>query len=36
MTSRRAFLTATAALGMAAAVPAGATELGDRGPGGPI
>ncbi|MDS0132874.1 MULTISPECIES: M20/M25/M40 family metallo-hydrolase [unclassified Amycolatopsis] len=36
MTSRRAFLTATAALGVAAAAPAGAAELGDRGPGGPV
>ncbi|MGV9359669.1 M20/M25/M40 family metallo-hydrolase [Amycolatopsis sp. NPDC003731] len=36
MTSRRAFLTATAALGVTAAAPAGAAELGDRGPGGPV
>ncbi|MBE1499458.1 hypothetical protein H4696_006558 [Amycolatopsis lexingtonensis] len=37
MTSRRAFLTATAALGLAAsAAPAGAAEPGDRGPGVPV
>ncbi|WP_103355073.1 M20/M25/M40 family metallo-hydrolase [Amycolatopsis sp. CA-128772] len=37
MTSRRAFLTASAALGLvAAAAPAGAAGLGDRGPGGPV
>ncbi|WP_290061647.1 SDR family oxidoreductase [Amycolatopsis solani] len=36
MTSRRAFLTATAALGLAAGAPAGAAELGDRGPGAPV
>lgn len=38
MTSRRAFLTASAALGAASVtgVPAGAAELGDRGPGGPV
>ncbi|RSM38574.1 aminopeptidase [Amycolatopsis balhimycina DSM 5908] len=36
MTSRRAFLTASAVIGMTAAVPAGAAEPGDRGPGGPV
>ncbi|RSD25839.1 M20/M25/M40 family metallo-hydrolase [Amycolatopsis eburnea] len=37
MTSRRVFLTATAALGLAAsAAPARATETGDRGPGVPV
>src|SRR5207253_8122048 len=38
VTSRRAFLTASAALGVAsvAGVPAGAAELGDRGPGVPV
>ncbi|KAA2261109.1 M20/M25/M40 family metallo-hydrolase [Solihabitans fulvus] len=38
--TRRTFLTATTALGAAViaggAVPAGAAELGDRGPGGPV
>ncbi|MFJ7210883.1 M28 family metallopeptidase [Amycolatopsis sp. NPDC098790] len=38
MTSRRAFLTASAAAAAASAigVPAGAAELGDRGPGVPV